>query len=241
MAIPYQSPAALTGSPRESDMRRAIVSAVVLVSLAIRASAQAQTDSPAPGAATPRPPPTSDPPAEPESLLSGLSSEDTPHRGPWFFTVSMGPFFSGALIGTPATGVGLQATAEYGAYLDWFSPRAYAGTILTFPVAASCGASAPCDASAKLAIVGIRGRFEVSPPPFFSVFADLGVGASFGEMTTQTPELNESWSGARYHIPMAFGIAWGEAPRAELTVSSLIHPGQNQVLMGLTFSMGLSI
>lgn len=193
-------------------------------------SAEAATDSASP--------PDSRPAGNPESLLSGLSADGASRRDVWFLVVSAGPALSGALAPTPATGVGAEAAVEYGAYLlDWFSPRAYGGMLLTFPMATSCGDKTPCEASAKIGFAGVKGRITFLPP-HFSVLADFGVGTSFGEMSTQTPEVSESLAGLTYHLPFALGIAWGDRPRLELALTCLIHPVQKQLNTGLTFSMG---
>jgi hypothetical protein len=138
-------------------------------------------------------------------------------------------------------GTGVLAAAEYVYLLSpWFSPRAYAGFLATFPDGSSCGGGSPCDVSAKIGFTGVKVRFAI-PIPYVAPFLELGVGASLGAISTQTPESSHDSPGIAYHIPTAIGLALGEKHNIEFAFSYLFHPEQEQVMGGLVVSLSFPL
>jgi hypothetical protein len=125
--------------------------------------------------------------------------------------------------------------------LEWLTPRAYAGAVLTWPVA-DCGYN-PCDVSSKIGFVGVKGRL-LAPIPYLAPFIELGVGASLGSLSTRVATLVDvEESGLMYHIPFALGLVLGKSREVELSLAYLFHPAQEQYIgalaLGFTFPLHL--
>src|SRR5438128_2647440 len=73
-------------------------------------------------------------------------------------------------------GTGAYAEAEYiFRPVHWFTPRLYAGLLLTAPES-NCGAGVvPCDVSAKIFFAGAKLRL-MAPIPYVGPFIELGFG-----------------------------------------------------------------
>jgi len=117
-------------------------------------------------------------------------------------------------------GTGAYAEAEYIFRLaHWFTPRLYAGALLTAPDS-NCGAGVvPCDVSAKIFFVGAKFRL-MAPIPYVGPFIELGFGASAGHISTRSGyQVNVTGDGIMYHLPVALGLALGGRHQFEIALS----------------------
>jgi hypothetical protein len=170
--------------------------------------------------------------------VDARDEEETPH----VLGVTAGLGFSLPIDDTiDANGNGAFGEVEY-IYqrLEWLTPRAYAGVVLTWPE--DCGDN-PCDVSSKIGFVGIKGRL-LAPIPYLAPFIELGVGASLGSLTTRVATLVDvEESGLMYHIPFTLGLVLGKSREVELSFKYLFHPAQEQfngaVALGFTFPLHL--
>jgi hypothetical protein len=133
---------------------------------------------------------------------------------------------------------------------DWFTPRGYAGLLLTFDDAADDDVcqeevSRPqrrttvtefCEVTAKIGFLGAKGRLGI-PIPYVAPFLELGLGLSFGVLRTRTIVVDEETEGVAYHIPAAVGLMIGEHHEFEVALSFLYHPEQRQ--LGGAFAFGM--
>jgi hypothetical protein len=176
-------------------------------------------------------------------ILLGASpalADESPH----FLHVSAGLGITApldeALDDTDADGTGGFGEVEY-VYrqVEWATPRAYAGVLLT-------GANSdcllePCDVTAKIGFLGVKGRL-LAPIPYVAPFFELGLGASIGVMTTRAGGIVDiEHSGVMYHIPFTLGLALGPHHEFELSFQYLFHPEQRQfggaVAIGIGFPL----
>jgi len=139
------------------------------------------------------------------------------------------------------SGDGVFSDVEY--YLavsDWFSPRAYAGLLLTFASdddrCADRGVA--CDVSTQIGFLGVKGRFSV-PIPYAAPFLELGAGLSLGALRTRTLRVHEAHDGVTYHVPFAVGLALGPEHDIQLALAFLFHPAQKQATGACTVGLSL--
>jgi hypothetical protein len=139
-----------------------------------------------------------------------------------------------------ADGIGAFGEVEYVySRVEWATPRAYAGVLLT-GTSDDCELT-PCDVSAKIGFVGVKGRL-LAPIPYVAPFFELGVGASLGSMSTRAGGLVDiEQSGVMYHIPFALGLALGEHRDFELSLQYLLHPEQRQFDGAAAIGMGFAL
>jgi hypothetical protein len=166
------------------------------------------------------------------------------HMPPQFVAVQAGLGLSAPYHDDMSTGEGFFLQGEYVLVpTAWFSPRAYAGTLITFssPDGYCSDQDIGCEVSAKIGFLGAKGRLTI-PIPYIAPFLELGVGASIGSMRTRTPTTNEKLAGVTYHIPVAVGLSLGEDHNWDLMFSFLYHPSEKQVggaiALGLSFQVG---
>ena len=131
---------------------------------------------------------------------------------PQFIAAWLGYGLSSAEKDDGPMGEGFYAEGEYILMLsEWFSPRAYAGTLITFsnadPVCRENGIK--CAVSAKIGFLGVKGRLTI-PIPYIAPFLELGIGTSIGTMTTRTLTVDDGMTGITYHVPFAIGLSLGE-------------------------------
>lgn len=121
-----------------------------------------------------------------------------------------------------------------------FSPRLYAGVLLTFPQHDSCETPTACDVESQIGFLGAKLRI-MAPIPWFGPYIELGLGLSAGEMRTLDGLIDEKESGVVPHIPFALGIALGERHQYDLAFSYLVHPGPKQTGGAVAFGVGFPI
>ena len=180
----------------------------------------------------------------PSAVLLGAPcarADDSPHR----LQVSAGLGFTVPtnedLADVDADGMGGFGEVEYVYHaVEWATPRAYAGVLLTG--SNSDCPLAPCDVSAKIGFLGVKGRL-LAPIPYVAPFIELGVGASVGSMSTRAGDIVDiERSGVTYHIPLTLGLGFGEHHEFELSFQYLFHPELRQfggaVAIGFGFPIG---
>lgn len=143
-----------------------------------------------------------------------------------------------------AEGSGFYWSAEYALLPSpWFSPRVYAGMLVTSADETSCsGRVLPCDASAQIGFVGIKGRLTI-PIPYVAPFAEAGLGMSIGAMSTQTPGIDKRLSGITYNVPFALGLSFGAGQRyfIDLALGYLVHPALSQYDAAFALSLAFPL
>lgn len=145
------------------------------------------------------------------------------------------------LADSDADGMGGFGEVEYVYHpIEWATPRAYAGVLLTGSNS-DCQLT-PCDVSARIGFLGVKGRL-LAPIPYVAPFIELGVGASLGSMSTRAGGIVDiERSGVMYHVPVTLGLAIGEHRDFELSFQYLFHPEQRQfggaVAIGFGFPIG---
>jgi hypothetical protein len=144
------------------------------------------------------------------------------------------------LADTDAEGTGGFGEVEYVyAPVEWATPRAYAGLLLT-GANGDCPLT-PCDVSAKIGFLGVKGRL-LAPIPYVAPFFELGFGASVGSMSTRAGGIVDiERSGVMYHVPFALGLALGEHHEFELSLQYLLHPEQRQFGGALAIGFGFPL
>jgi len=134
---------------------------------------------------------------------------------------------------------GVYGEAEYIFVANtWISLRPYAGLLLTFPDRSSCANGVtPCDISAKIGFAGGKLRLTI-PIPYVSPFAELGVGATVGSISSQDAARDETFAGVTYHIPYALGLSFGDKAKIDVALQFLSHPEQHEFAGALALSYG---
>jgi hypothetical protein len=163
-------------------------------------------------------------------LLSALAGAPARAQSGGLLAVSVGLGSSSTDSSAPGSGSGGYAHVGWAPWRDrWFTPKPYAGGLLTRP-SASCGAGVePCDVSASLFFLGGAVRL-MAPLPYLAPFVESGIGASLGSMRTRSGSaVDVRWSGLTYHVPVAVGLALGSQHEYELAVQYLLHPAQHQI------------
>jgi hypothetical protein len=136
------------------------------------------------------------------------------------------------------TGSGFYGAAEFVLVPSpWFSPRLYGGLLLTSTEPGTCPRAVPCSAQARIGFVGAKGRLTI-PIPYVAPFFELGLGMSAGTLTTQTADIDETFAGLTYHVPLAIGLSFGERHHyvVDVAFSYLFHPAQSQIDGALALS-----
>ena len=129
---------------------------------------------------------------------------------------------------------------------SWFTPRAYAGLILTWPDGQSCGADvttpdAPCDVSSKLGFVGAKARM-MAPIPYVAPFIEIGLGGAVGSQSTRNgTAFSKHATGVMFHVPLTLGLALGEAHQYEIALSYLYYPSQKHLDGALGIGIGFPL
>jgi len=174
-------------------------------------------------------------------LVSGIVHADA-ERPPQLLGASIGLGQNVATTNDAPDGTGFYGAAEYVVIMSrLFSPRAYSGLLLTHPNPEGCRTqNGPCDVSAKMGFLGAKARFSV-PIPYVAPFVELGLGTSFGAITTVTPSTTRETRGITYHIPAAFGLSLGPAHNFDVAFLFLIHPREKQVNGGATIGLAFKI
>jgi len=154
---------------------------------------------------------------------------------PQFVSVDAGYGLSSPTSSSTPGGEGGYAKVEY--YLQpspWFSPRAYAGLLVTFPSRDSyCDQKGiHCDVSAKIGLLGVKGRLTI-PIPYVAPFLELGVGTSVGAISTKTELIHKDMAGVTYHFPLALGVSLGEDHNFDLQILFYFHPSEKQANGGI--------
>jgi hypothetical protein len=170
--------------------------------------------------------------------VAAQDEDETPHA----LAVSAGFGFTFPTDNTiDATSNGAFGEVEY-IYrrVEWFTPRAYAGLVLTSPEYCEL---VDCDVSSKIGFIGVKGRLLI-PIPYVAPFIELGLGASLGSLTTRIGTLVDiEDSGLMYHIPFALGLVLGKSRQVELSFKYLSHPAQEQfngaLALGIVFPLHL--
>lgn len=165
----------------------------------------------------------------PAALLAAPSvrAEPTPHHLQLSAGLGLTFLEDEELDGVDTTGTGGFGEVEY-AYrqVEWATPRAYVGALLT-RANGDCPLS-PCDVSAQIGFLGVKGRL-LAPIPYVAPFFELGLGASIGTLTTRAASVVDiEQNGIMYHIPVALGLALGAHREVELSLQYLFHPEQRQ-------------
>jgi hypothetical protein len=139
-----------------------------------------------------------------------------------------------------ADGTGGFAEVEYIYHaVEWATPRAYAGVLVTSTDRA-CELT-PCDVSAQIGFIGIKGRL-LAPIPYVAPFIELGFGGSVGSVTTRVANIvDAAGDGVMYHVPIAVGLVLGGRRQFELALQYMIHPEQVQVNGALAFGFSFAL
>jgi hypothetical protein len=179
----------------------------------------------------------------PSAVLLGprcAHADDSPHR--LHVSAGLGLSFptDQDLDDSDADGQGGFGEVEYVyAPVEWATPRAYAGLLLT-GANGDCQLT-PCDVSAKIGFLGVKGRL-LAPIPYVAPFFELGFGASVGSMSTRAGGIVDiERSGIMYHVPITLGLALGEHHEFELSLQYLTHPEQRQVGAALAIGFGFPL
>ena len=143
---------------------------------------------------------------------------------------------------TDGSGSGAYLDAEYAYMLTpWFSPRLYAGGLLTFPDEDSCATvPVPCDVQSKIFFLGAKVRL-MAPIPYVGPFIELGVGASLGYLRTLDILVDERVRGVAVHVPVTIGLALGKRHEIDLMFSYLFHPSVKQVCGAIALGFGIPL
>ena len=121
-----------------------------------------------------------------------------------------------------------------------FSPRLYAGALVTFPDDKSCGGD-PCDVESKIVFAGAKARI-MAPIPYVGPFFELGLGVSAGYLRTLARlDVDERTSGVAIHIPFAIGLALGRRHQYDLEFSYLFHVAERQTGGAVAFGLGFPV
>lgn len=162
---------------------------------------------------------------------------------PTAISVQAGYGFSAYNHKPDATSGGVWLQAEHIWLIrEWFSPRAYGGTLLTWPERNSCGADQrPCDVSNKIGFAGVKARL-MAPLPYIGPYIEGGGGISFGKIKTLvTTEEDIDSAGVFGHVAVGAGLALGKHREVDLGFNYLIHPGQKQIGGGLVLGMTIPL
>jgi hypothetical protein len=139
------------------------------------------------------------------------------------------------------TGEGGYAEAEYVFRPNSvFTPRLYAGLLVTVPQHDSCHTATPCDVESQIGFAGAKLRV-MAPIPWFGPYLELGLGLSAGNLRTLDGPIDETSSGLVFHIPVAIGVALGQRNQYDIGFSYLIHPGPKQTDGAIAFGFGFAV
>jgi hypothetical protein len=141
-------------------------------------------------------------------------------------------------------GSGFYASGEFVLVPNlWVSPRLYGGLLLTSTDSSRCDGATPCNVSAKIGFLGVKGRLTI-PIPYVAPFFEVGVGASAGTMTTQVDSIvAKDFTGLTYDIPFALGLSLGEMHHyiVDVAFSYLFHPALSQFDGALAVSLAFPL
>jgi hypothetical protein len=155
------------------------------------------------------------------------------------FAVGLGYTFT-EVVNHEGEGSGAFLEAEYVFRpTSFFTPRLYAGSLVTFPDEDSCGVE-PCDVKSQIFFLGAKARL-MAPIPYIGPFIELGLGLSLGHLRTLDQDVDEEMSGATVHIPIAVGLALGRENNFSVSFSYLHHPSDSQLSGAVAVGMGFRI
>src|SRR5262249_15783710 len=121
-----------------------------------------------------------------------------------------------------------------------FTPRLYAGLLMTFPQHDSCHTATPCDVESQIGFAGAKLRV-MAPIPWFGPYLGLGLGLSAGNLRTLDGPVDETSSGLVFHVPVAIGVALGQRNQYDIAFSYLVHPGPKQTDGAIAFGFGFAV
>jgi hypothetical protein len=183
------------------------------------------------------------PPAPPPPSAIDMATQSTSTVGETALVPHIGYGFSAYNHKPDATSSGVLADVEYmWQVFDWFSPRAYAGALITFPDRKSCGAGAkPCDVSNTIGFAGVKARL-MAPFTYIAPYAEAGGGVSFGHINTLvTDQENKNKGGAFGHVEVGAGLTLGRKHEIDLGFMWFLHPSQAQGGGGVTLGMSIPL
>jgi hypothetical protein len=158
--------------------------------------------------------------------------------------VSGGPAVSFTLVDDASgMGAGGYVAAEVLSRTEeWLMGSLYAGLLLTWPDGGCGPGVAPCDISASIFFLGIKGRL-MAPIPWVGPFVELGVGLSIGKLTTHNGAIVEAEAhGVIPHWQWAVGLAIGPRHQFSLSLQYLEHNRGKQscgaIAVGYAFPLG---
>lgn len=145
-----------------------------------------------------------------------------------------------------AYGVGAGMSYDRGIWgPDWAQVRVYGGGFFSRTRAESCARSVePCTVSSNIGVAGAKLRL-LAPIPYVAPYFEFGMGTSLGSVTTRVgaygayPLLDESHSGVLFHVPLAWGFAFGRNYRHKVSLEYFVHPGRKHVTGVLALGIGL--
>jgi hypothetical protein len=203
----------------------------------------------APPPAPAPPPPVEAPPPVASAPVSSEAPPETAHGTSFADLPKLIVASAGFGLSVPYTdrqsnsqGGGFYGAAEFVLVTSmWFSPRAYAGVLLTNTDAGSCDTPG-CDVHASIGFLGAKGRLTI-PIPYVAPYIEAGLGASVGNLTTRVYDIDVDFTGVTYHVPFAFGLSIGNMHDyfVDLGFSFLFHPAQSQANGALAFSLAFSL
>lgn len=124
---------------------------------------------------------------------------------------------------------------------EWVTGSLYGGLFLTWPEG-DCGPGVvPCDLSASIFFLGVKGRV-VAPISWVAPFLELGVGISIGRTTTRNGAVVEAEAkGFIPHWLWGLGLAIGPNNEFSLSLQFLEHTRGQQscALLGAGFAFPL--
>ncbi len=136
-------------------------------------------------------------------------------------------------------GTGFYGKVEYViGYNKWVGIRPYAGVLFTSAVENEDYPDSGI--SSNIFFLGGKGRIA-APIPYVAPFLELGLGLSFGNLTTDFPMVKYKSNGVIPHIPFTFGLAVGKRHNVELVFTYLYHITAKQFsgasALGLSFPL----
>jgi len=142
--------------------------------------------------------------------------------------------------GTDGSAYGFTAEVSYVWFIQrWFSPRVYAGTLITGQ--GDCKGHEPCDIGAQVGFAGGLVHL-MAPIPWIGPFFEVGLGASAGSIhTIEGGVVDEHHSGLLPHARLGLGLALGEHNNFEVGLRVIDHFTANNIAGGLMIGVRIPL
>ncbi len=120
----------------------------------------------------------------------------------------------------------------------WWSPRIYAGTLVTGK--GSCSGREPCDLTNQIFYVGGQAHI-MAPIPYFGPFVDVGAGISLGTINAIVGDLDQHHSGVMPHLRLGAGIALGARNQYEIGLRVIDHFTAHSIAGGIMLGLRIPL